>query len=144
MPLSRRGFILWTFVHVGLWGKRRACFLTWSTPRFSSILADTEWRLQRIPTLEMGIYAVGRLEFAGLFANEPEEARKHLIEAKVFLAYQRQLSNLSVQESRLRRQREKDTVALRELQEHRRRQAKARLDSAARKYIQAVHEDRHE
>src|ERR1700761_9360167 len=27
-------------------------------------LADTEWRLLRIPSLEMGIYAVGRIEFA--------------------------------------------------------------------------------
>ena len=80
-------------------------------------LADTEWRLLRIPALEMGIYAVGRLEFAGLFPDEDEAVRKHLIEAQVFLAYQRQLNNLSIQESRLRRQREKDTAALRELQE---------------------------
>src|SRR5438874_10633244 len=33
-------------------------------------LADTEWRLLRIPALEMGIYAVGRIEFAELFATE--------------------------------------------------------------------------
>ena len=52
-------------------------------------LADTEWRLLRIPALEMGIYAVGRLEFAGLFPDEDEAVRKHLIEAQVFLAYQR-------------------------------------------------------
>ena len=73
-------------------------------------LADTEWRLLRIPSLEMGIYAVGRLELAGSFANEDEAVRKHLIEAQVFLAYQRQLNNLSIQESRLLRQRDKDTV----------------------------------
>src|SRR3954453_23524949 len=59
-------------------------------------LADTEWRLLRIPALEMGVYAVGRLEFAELFSNEDPAARKHLIEAKVFLAYQRQLNNLSI------------------------------------------------
>src|SRR5947208_707155 len=64
-------------------------------------LADTEWRLLRIPALEMGIYAVGRIEFAELFANEDEGVRKHLIEAKIFLAYQRQLNNLSIQEGRL-------------------------------------------
>ncbi|MBV9264604.1 MAG: hypothetical protein JO061_00400, partial [Acidobacteriaceae bacterium] len=33
-------------------------------------LADTEWRLLRIPALEAGIYAVGRLECAELFPNE--------------------------------------------------------------------------
>ncbi len=107
-------------------------------------LADTEWRLLRIPALEMGVYAVGRLEFAELFANEDESARKHLIEAKVFLAYQRQLNNLSIQENRLRRQREKDTVALRELQQERLRQASMRLDKIARQYILAVDEQRHE
>src|SRR3954466_9201031 len=35
-------------------------------------LADTEWRLLRIPALEMGIYAVGRLEFADSFPAEDE------------------------------------------------------------------------
>jgi hypothetical protein len=103
-------------------------------------LADTEWRLLRIPALEMGIYAVGRLEFAGSFANQDEAVRKHLIEAQVFLAYQRQLNNLSIQESRLRRQRDKDTAAIRELQENRKRRAKARLDTAARQYIRSVQE----
>ncbi len=103
-------------------------------------LADTEWRLQRIPSLEMGIYAVGSLEFAELFPLEDEAVRKQLIQAKVFLAYQRQLNNLSIQEGRLRRQREKDTEALRELQDERKRQAKARLDTAAWYYIALVRE----
>jgi len=107
-------------------------------------LADTEWRLLRIPALEMGIYAVGRLEFADSFASEDDAVRKHLIEAKVFLAYQRQLNNLSIQENRLRRQREKDAAALRELQQERQSQASLRLDKIARQYILAVHEDRHE
>ena len=107
-------------------------------------LADTEWRLLRIPTLEMGIYALGRVEFAELFANEDEAVRKHLIQAKIFLVYQRQLNNLCIQEGRLRRQREKDSAALRQLQEDRKRKAQARLDKAARAYILAVHEGRHE
>ena len=105
-------------------------------------LADTEWRLLRIPALEMGIYALGRLECAELFPNEDEAVRKQLIEAKVFLTYQRQLNNLSIQENRLRRQREKDTAALRELQDERKARAQARLDNVAREYIAAVHEDR--
>jgi hypothetical protein len=107
-------------------------------------LADTEWRLLRIPALEMGIYAVGRIEFAELFPNEDEAVRKQLIETKAFLAYQRQLNNLSIQESRLRRQREKDTAALMELQAQRKNEEKARLDRIAWQYVQAVHEDRHD
>jgi hypothetical protein len=106
-------------------------------------LADTEWRLLRIPSLEFGIYAVGRMEFAGEFPQEDPEVRKHLIEAKIFLVYQRQLNNLSIQENRLRRQREKDLAALRELQENRRRERKILLNSAAEQYIQAVQEDGH-
>ncbi|HSU59568.1 MAG TPA: hypothetical protein VLI55_09670 [Bryobacteraceae bacterium] len=31
-------------------------------------LADTEWRLLRIPSLEMGIYALGRPEFAEIYS----------------------------------------------------------------------------
>ena len=83
-------------------------------------LADTEWRLLRIPSLEMGIYAVGRLEFAAEFPQEHPDIRNHLIEAKIFLAYQRQLNNLSIQEARLRRHRDKDTAALKQLQADRR------------------------
>ncbi|HEX3684896.1 MAG TPA: hypothetical protein VHU83_20325 [Bryobacteraceae bacterium] len=107
-------------------------------------LADTEWRLLRIPALEYGIYAVGRLEFVEMFAQEDAAVRAQLIEAKTFLAYQRQLNNLSIQESRLRRQREKDTAALRNLQQLRKQQQAKRLTKAARQYIQAVHEERHD
>jgi hypothetical protein len=103
-------------------------------------LADTEWRLQRIPGLEMGIYALGRLEFADLFPEEEEAVRRQLIEAKIFLHYKRDLSNLSLQESRLRRQREKDAAKLKEVQALRHQQEQARLNQAAMLYIQAVHD----
>ncbi len=111
---------------------------------FVQSLADTEWRLLRIPSLEMGIYAIGRMECAGLFANEGEAVRKQLIETKVFLVYQRQLNNLGIQERRLRRQREKDTAALEELQSQRKKEEKARLDRIAWRYVGAVRGDRHD
>ena len=109
-------------------------------------LADTQWRLLRIPSLEAGIYALGRLEFAELFANEDESVRTHLINAKTLLVYQRQLNNLNLQENRLRRQREKDTAALLELQDERKSTeggqassgGNAQLDTAASLYIHAV------
>jgi hypothetical protein len=107
-------------------------------------LADTQWRLLRIPALEFGIYALGRLEFAAEFPVQDPESQKHLIEAKIFLAYQRQLNNLSIQESRLRRQREKDAASLRQLQENRRNRRRSLLDESARQYIAAVHEGRHD
>jgi hypothetical protein len=79
-------------------------------------LADTEWRLNRIPSLEAGIYAVGRIECADLFSDIEPAERKLLIEAKITILYRRDFTNLRIQENRLRSQREKDTLALRELQ----------------------------
>ena len=103
-------------------------------------LADTDWRLLRIPALEMGVYALGRMEFAAEFPKEDEAVRKHLVEAKIFLTYRKDLNNLSIQESRLRRQREKDTEALKQLKEQHEQESKARLSKAARQYIEAVKE----
>ena len=108
-------------------------------------LADTHWRLDRIPSLEMGIYALGRLEFAELFPDQEEGVRKQLIEAKIYLTYQRQLTNLSIQEARLRRQADKDRAALWNLQQFRAQKIRsARLDQAAKAYIEAVHRQEHE
>jgi hypothetical protein len=106
-------------------------------------LADTHWRVARIPALEMGIYALGRLEFAELFPGEEEAIRKQLIEVKTYLAYQRQLANLGIQEGRLRRQAEKDLAALEALQQPRLLRARARLNEAAKLYIVAVHQNQH-
>ena len=79
-------------------------------------IADTEWRLLRIPTLEAGIYALGRLEFAELVPEQEDpKVNAALIDAKIFLVYQKQLNNLSIQEGRLRRQREKDRAELMQL-----------------------------
>ncbi|HEY7304986.1 MAG TPA: hypothetical protein VH601_12770 [Bryobacteraceae bacterium] len=83
-------------------------------------LADTAWRLARIPGLEMAIYAHGRIEFADLFADHDAALRPSLIEMHTFLQYEKQLRNLQLQQGRLRRQREKDTAELRQLQQDRR------------------------
>jgi hypothetical protein len=107
-------------------------------------LADTHWRIARIPSLEMGIFALGRLEFADLFPDYDEGSRKILIDAKVFLAYQRQLVNLGVQEGRLRRQAEKDLAVLQALQQPRLQATQARLNEAAKLYINAVRKNQQE
>jgi hypothetical protein len=97
-------------------------------------LADIQWRLNRIPVLEMGIYAMGHREFATQFESEDPSLRKALIETQTFLAYQRQLNNLSIQESRLRRQYDKDLAELIRLQQDRakKKQALAALDKDAK------------
>jgi hypothetical protein len=83
-------------------------------------LADTEWRLLRIPTLESGIYGLGRCELADLHpeCSDPQ-LRSALIETEIYLKYERQLKNLSLQETRLLRMREKDRARLRAMQAER-------------------------
>ena len=107
-------------------------------------LADTHWRIARIPALEMAIFALGRMEFAELFPGQEEGVRRQLIEAKVYLAYQRQLANLSIQEGRLRRQAEKDLATLQALQQPRLLETHSRLNEAAKLYISAVHQKQRE
>ena len=106
-------------------------------------LADTHWRIARIPALELAIFALGRLEFAELFPDLEEGVRKQLIEAKTFLAYQRQIVNLGIQEGRLRRQAEKDFEAFQALRQPRLLLARSRLNEAAQLYIAAVHQNKH-
>jgi hypothetical protein len=82
-------------------------------------IADTWWRLRRIPALEMAFFAKGRIEFADLFKECELDARPHLIDAHTFIVYEKQIRNLQLQEARLARRREKETAELRALQEER-------------------------
>jgi len=97
-------------------------------------IADTFWRLKRIPCLESALFAQGRLEFAGCFEEHDASARPSLIDAKTFIKYQRQLRNLQLQEARLFRRYEKDKAELREIQQTRRSQEGEALDQAAAQY----------
>ncbi len=84
--------------------------------RLTQSLADTLWRLERIPSLEAGIYAIGRRELAAQFADESDETvRRAMLDAQVLLTYRRDLNNLSIQECRLRRQYEKDEAEIKRL-----------------------------
>ena len=83
-------------------------------------IADTEWRPLRIPTLESGLYALGRQELAADCAHEPDpQLRATMLEAHIFRTYQKDLRNLALQERRLRNQLRQDTAELRRLQQER-------------------------
>ena len=86
-------------------------------------IADTQWRLARIPALEMAIYAQGRAQFAEEFKDHDVALQPGLIELKTFMTYEKQFRNLHLQESRLSRRREKEIAELRELQKTRRDEA---------------------
>jgi hypothetical protein len=79
-------------------------------------LSDAQWRINRIPALEMGIYALARVNFKDMFAQEEAAVREALIQAHTFLTHQREINNLSIQELRLRRNYQKDLAELKELQ----------------------------
>ncbi len=64
-------------------------------------IADTDWRLRRIPALESALFARGRIEFAELFNEQDLAARPHLIDAHTFITYEKQIRNLQLQEARL-------------------------------------------
>jgi hypothetical protein len=82
-------------------------------------IADTDWRLRRIPALESALFAKGRIEFAELFNEQELAARPHLIDAHTFITYEKQIRNLQLQEARLARRREKEIAELRRLQNER-------------------------
>ena len=98
-------------------------------------LADTAWRLLRIPGLEMAIYASGRVQFASLFVNHDPAQQPCMIDLHTHLVYEKQLRNLQLQESRLARRREKETAELRALQQERRQKEMQDLDLAAKEYV---------
>ena len=100
-------------------------------------VADTEWRLLRIPSLEMGIYALGRIELAARFDQEDAAVRDALIEAQIFLTYQKQLNNLGIQEGRLRKQREADVTELLKRQRERKELEEKRMKQASDLYEDA-------
>ncbi|HEY1214052.1 MAG TPA: hypothetical protein VGE93_10525, partial [Bryobacteraceae bacterium] len=105
-------------------------------------VADAEWRIARIPSLEAGIYALGRMELAAQFAAADESLRNALIEAKTYLVYHRPLNNLTVQENRLRRQREKDLAQLKQLQQERLAARKERFEKAVIGYYRQRVQDK--
>jgi hypothetical protein len=84
-------------------------------------LADTDWRLQRIPSLEYGIYALGAEEFAEEFSSEPDPAiRSSKVQTKTFVVHHKKLMSLQSQDARLRRHRQQDEQRLQRLQGDRR------------------------
>lgn len=81
-------------------------------------LADTQWRLNRIPGLETGLFALGQRRYADLFTEETDpQVRAALLDAHILMADGKHFKNLHLQESRLRRQYRQDAQELRELQE---------------------------
>ena len=86
-------------------------------------LADTQWRLHRIPSLEAGFFALGRKRYADLFEDEADpQVRAMLLDAHILQADAKHFKNLHLQESRLHRQYRQDVQELRDLQAQRKKE----------------------
>ena len=94
-------------------------------------IAQTAWRLARIPSLEAAVFAMGLLDLADQFEEHDPKLRAAMIQLAVYTRHERQLRNLHLQEARLARRREKEMVELAKLQEEREAQAAAEQQSAA-------------
>ncbi len=104
-------------------------------------IADTEWRLGRIPHLILALEAKARIELADTYNHLDAAERGVQIELEAFLKYEKQLRNLQLQESRLHRRREKDMAELRTLQRERDSRRAQELAVAAKLYLAAQHEN---
>ena len=97
-------------------------------PRESELvqtLADLQWRLDRIPRLEQGLYAYGRVQYAKLFAqHDDSDLRASLIDSHTLITHAKQFSNLAAQELRLFRYSSQYRAELAQLQEERARLAR--------------------
>jgi hypothetical protein len=96
------------------------------------MIADAEWRVLRIPSLEASIHAIGRLKLADLHANQTDPVvRESLITGEILMAYRRDLNNLALQERRLRNQMKSDQTQLKALQDERieRKEEKGRIQA---------------
>ena len=86
----------------------------------TQMLADTQWRLNRIPGLESGVYAMGRQRYVDLYLDVQDAAlRSQLIDVYTMEQSGKELRNLSLQEGRLRRQYASDLKELKALQSER-------------------------
>jgi hypothetical protein len=86
-------------------------------------LADTQWRLDRIPGLETGLFALGRKRYADLFEEEEDpQVRAALLDAHILMTEAKHFKNLYLHESRLRRQYKQDAQELKEHQAQRKQE----------------------
>ena len=88
--------------------------------RLVQILADTSWRLMRVPVIEANILTLGSNQYDG---REKGDIRSNLATAAEFRNQSKALANITLYEQRLARQFERTLRQLRELQAERQKPA---------------------
>jgi hypothetical protein len=99
--------------------------------QFAQIVADTTWRLHRIPALESNLIALGFDEHSNSISTEHPEAHAALVIIEAMREQTRALNTISMHGERLSRQLERTLQRLQTLQSQRRATEATQLSEAA-------------
>jgi hypothetical protein len=100
--------------------------------QFAQTIADNQWRINRIRSIEDGMLAQGHFEAAGNFDAANPEIHAAMTAARAFRDHSQAFVNLSIYEQRLHRTIKEAFRQLKELQTERRERFKADMDDAIR------------
>ena len=98
--------------------------------QYAQAFCDTQWRLNRIRSMEDSMLALGHFEEAGEIDPGHPQIHAALTNARVFRDQSREFANLSLYEQRLNRALKESLRQLKELQAERRAVRQAALDEA--------------
>jgi hypothetical protein len=100
--------------------------------QFAQTVADNQWRINRIRSIEDGMLGMGHFEAAGNFDCPTSEIHSAMTAARAFRDDSKSFVNLSIYEQRLHRSMKESLRQLRELQAERREREKTEMDDAIR------------
>jgi hypothetical protein len=100
--------------------------------QFAQTVADNQWRINRIRSIEDGMLGMGHFEPAGDFDCPTPEIHSAMTAARAFRDDSKSFVNLSIYEQRLHRSMKESLRQLRELQSERREREKNEMDNAIR------------
>jgi hypothetical protein len=100
--------------------------------QFAQTVADNQWRINRIRSIEDGMLGMGHFEPAGEFDCPTSEIHSAMTAARAFRDDSKSFVNLSIYEQRLHRSMKESLRQLKELQAERREREKTEMDDAIR------------
>src|ERR1700689_3056357 len=100
--------------------------------QFAQTVADNQWRINRIRSIEDGMLGMGHFEAAGDFDCPSTLIHSAMTAARAFRDRSQAFVNLSIYEQRLPRSMKEALRQLRELQAERREREKIEMDDAIR------------
>ena len=100
--------------------------------QFAQTVADNQWRINRIRSIEDGMLGMGHYEAAGNFDADHAEIHAAMTAARAFRDNSQAFVNLSIYEQRLHRSLKEALRQLKELQTERRERRQIEMDDAIR------------